>query len=156
MGLEKMFEHDYQAYPELTNGQLSDFGLSSPHPQLVDDFRALVVKVHDGDTVTLRIGSRNFDFPLRLLGINAPELSEGGVEAREWLKSRLLLKDVDVLIDSSNRVGKYGRLLGRILSDGLIVGDELLWRGLALPFERRDEGKIPVLDKVFSRREAFT
>ena len=29
---------------------------------------------------------RDFDFPVRFLGINAPEMNEGGGEAREYLK----------------------------------------------------------------------
>jgi endonuclease YncB( thermonuclease family) len=77
-----------------------------------------------------------------MLDIDAPELSEGGLEAREWLKSRLLYREVLVLVDSSNRVGKYGRLLGRILSGGLIVGEEMLHLGLVSEFGQKNEGSV--------------
>jgi len=143
-----VFEHDYQRYPELTNAQLEVLGLSSPHEQITEDFHAKVVKVHDGDTVTLRASFRDFDFPLRLLDIDAPEMNEGGLEAKEWLSSRLLFREVDVLIDSSNRVGKYGRLLGRILSDGLIVGDEMVHLGLVARFGKKNEGAVPRFDRL--------
>ena len=136
------FDHDYVNFPELTNSQLDVLQFSSPHPQITEDFFATVVKVHDGDTVTLNTSFRDFDFPLRLLDIDAPELSEGGEEAKKWLESKLLLKEVVVLIDSSNRVGKYGRLLGRILSDGLIVGEEMLHLGLVSEFGAKDEGSV--------------
>ena len=66
------FEHDFHEYPELTNAQMAQHQFSSPHEQITSDFRAEVVRVHDGDTITLRTGFRDFDFPLRLLDIDAP------------------------------------------------------------------------------------
>ena len=76
-----VFVHDYKAFPELTNAQLQTMQFSSPHPQITEDFTAEVVKVHDADTIRLRTDFRDFDFPLRLLDIDAPELNEGGEEA---------------------------------------------------------------------------
>ena len=143
-----VFEHDYEQFPELTNAQLDEFGFSSPHPQITEDFRAEVVKVHDGDTITVRVDFRDFTFPIRLLDIDAPELSEGGEEAGEWLRSKILGKEVDVLIDSSNRVGKYGRLLGRVFSLGLDVGEEMQHLGLVSAFGEKDEGAVPAISKL--------
>ena len=142
-----VFEHDYKEYPELTNRQISDFGFSSPHIQFVEDFDAIVTKVHDGDTVTLETRERAFAFPLRLLNVDAKELSEGGEEARDWLKKRVLGESVRIKIDKKQRVGKYGRLLGRILHQGLDVSEEMLNMGLVWPFERRKEGEIPNISK---------
>ncbi len=129
-----VFEHDYVKFPELTNNQLAQFGWSSPHKQIEEDFRADVVKVHDGDTCTLRAAFRDFDFPLRLLDINAPELNEGGEKARDWLKDRVEGSNVLIKMDKKQRVGKYGRLLGKIFKDGMDVGFELLTLGLAQRF----------------------
>ena len=137
-----MFEHDYTKYPELTNSQMQVLQFSSPHQQITQDFQAEVIKVHDGDTVTLRTRFRDFDFPLRLLNIDAPELSEGGQEARDWLKAKILGKDVQILINISNRVGKYGRLLGRIFSGGSDIGQEELYLGLCKPFGMKKEGQV--------------
>ena len=148
-----VFEHDYVNFPELTNTQINDFGFASPHKQITEDFRATVVRVHDGDTVTLRTTFRDFDFPLRLLDIDAPELNEGGKEAKEWLTQRILNQSVMVLIDSQNRVGKYGRLLGAILSGGMNVAEEEIHLGLAKPFGQKKEAEIEPADKVFSIRK---
>ena len=148
-----MYDHDCKNYPELTNAQLEVLGFSSPHEQITEDFFAEVVKVHDGDTVTLRTSFRDFDFPLRLLDIDAPELSEGGEEAKKWLESRLLSQEVHVLIDSSNRVGKYGRLLGKILSEGSDVGSEMVYLGLVSLFGEKDEGSVPNFSKLMKEAE---
>ena len=37
-------EHDWKNYPELTNGELEEFGFLSPHEQIVRDFWAIVVR----------------------------------------------------------------------------------------------------------------
>ena len=145
-----MFEHDYKNYPELTNSQIADFGFSSPHKQITEDFEAEVVKVHDGDTITLRVPFRDFDFPLRLLDIDSPEMNAGGEEARDWLRGQILGETVQIKIDNNNRVGKYGRLLGRIVSRGLDMAETELRLGLAQPFGKKNEGKIPSQGKIFS------
>lgn len=150
-----MFEHDYKNYPELTNTELQEMGLTSPHPQIVDDFSATVVKVHDGDTVTLRAEFRDFDFPLRLLDIDAPELSEGGEESRDWLKGQIEGEDVEIQINPMQRVGKYGRLLGHILYGGIDIGQQEIYLGLAYPFGTIAESQVPPLSKVFDPKKWF-
>lgn len=148
-----LFDHDYQKFPELTNSQLQEFQFSSPHPQIVEDFDAEVVRVHDGDTITLRTQSRDFDFPLRILDIDAPEMNAGGKTARDWLRNRISGKQIRVLIDRYNRVGKYGRLLGQILHGGTNIGQEEVRLGLAKPFGNKDEGEIPNMNKLFRLRQ---
>jgi len=137
-----MFEHDYKQFPELTNTQLEVLQFSSPHPQITEDFDALVVKVHDGDTITLRTGNRDFDFPLRMHDIDAPELSEGGTFARDWLKSKIEGQEVHIAINRANRVGKYGRLLGQVFFNGLDLGQEMLHLGMVSVFGLKNEGAI--------------
>ena len=145
-----LFEHDYKNFPELTNRQINDFGLSSPHKQYVEDFDAVVVRVHDGDTITLRTEERDFDFPLRLLDIDAPEIKEGGEEARDWLRGQILNETIHIRIDKRNRIDKYGRLLGAVFHSGMDVGMEERRRGLATSFDARREGAIPDISKVLS------
>lgn len=151
----KMFEHDYKKFPELTNTQIQEFGFSSPHPQITTAFDAVVVKVHDGDTVTLRTSFRDFDFPLRFLDIDAPELSEGGDRARDWLRNRIIDRKVHVMIDWNNRVGKYGRLLGRVFSGGLCLNDQMVHLGLVVPFGRKKEGWVPDKYMFFGVQQWF-
>lgn len=150
-----MFEHDYKSFPELSNTQMEHLQFTSPHKQITEDFTALVVKVHDGDTVTLRTEFRDFDFPLRFLDIDAPELSEGGEVAKEWLKSKIQGREVQVLIDPINRVGKFGRLLGRVFYRGMDVGQEALHLGLVKPFGAKKEGEPLSLLRLFSLRQWF-
>lgn len=150
-----VFEHDYKNYPELTNKELEELQFSSPHKQITEDFRATVVKVHDGDTVTLHTNFRDFDFPLRFLDIDAPELNDGGDITRDWLKQRILGKEVDILIDKSNRVGKYGRLLGRVFHHGMDVGQEELNLSLAVPFGLKNESEVPELHSFFGLKQWF-
>jgi endonuclease YncB( thermonuclease family) len=150
-----VFDHDFKKFPELTNQQLNDFGFSSPHVQYTEDFDAVVVKVSDGDTIRVTSMERDFDFPVRFLDIDAPELSEGGEVTREWLKSVLLGEKVSVRIDRSNRVGKYGRLLGRVVFNGLDVGEQMLHLGLVSVFGSKNEGVVPDSGLFFRLNQWF-
>lgn len=149
-------EHDWQLYPELSNAELSTFGFASPHEQITQDFFAVVVRVHDGDTVTLRCDFRDFVFPLRFASIDAPELNTGvpGEESRDFLKDLVEGLEVSVKLDRQ-RVDKYGRLLGDVVVAGSVAGDVLLQFGYALPFERRLEGELPDLNKTFAVKQWF-
>ena len=150
-----VFEHDFEKFPELTNAQLETHQFNSPHPQIIEDFEAEVVEVHDGDSVTLTTSFRDFTFPLRLLDIDAPELNEGGKETGDWLRGELLGNTVMVLIDARQRVGKYGRLLGRIMFRGLDMADVMLRRGLVVPFGEKKASEPPPVDKIFALRQWF-
>ena len=149
--------HDFEKYPELRSGEEMDtFYFQSPHKQITEDFRATVVKVHDGDTITLRWNDRDFDFPMRLSIINAPELNEkGGHEARDYLESKILNEEVDIKIDAGNRVEKWGRLLGQVIFNGIDMGEELMNLGMATTFEQRNEDKLPNLDKDLAVQKWF-
>lgn len=138
-------EHDFRAYPELTNTEIAEFGITSPHEQIESDFRAVVIRVHDGDTITLRTDFRDFDFPLRFAAIDAPELNTGmpGEEARDFLKGMVEGEEVEIKIDRENRVDKYGRLLGDVMIGGQSIGEILMQFGYAKPFENRREDEIP-------------
>lgn len=136
--------HDFKKFPELANSQMEIYYFTSPHKQIVEDFSARVVKVHDGDTITLRTNFRDFDFPLRFLNTNAPELNEvGGKESKEWLAERIEGKEVEIKINPKQRVGKYGRLLGIVMCAGLNMNDASIREGMATEFKNKDEGKIP-------------
>ena len=150
-----MEQHDYNKYPELTNQQLVDMPFDSPHEQITEDFDATVVRVHDGDTITLETEFRDFLFPLRFLDIDAPEMNAGGEVARDWLRGKILGQSVRIIIDRYQRVGKYGRLLGRVIYRGLDVGEEEKYLGLAKPFSARNEGKFLNLYKEFNLKKWF-
>jgi len=141
--------HDFKNFPELTPKQMETEYWNSPHKQITENFSATVVKVHDGDTVTVRWKERDFDFPVRLSYINAPELSEmGGDISRDFLKKEILGAYVEVKINPANKVEKWGRLLGDIHKGGLSMSEHMMNTGLATKFEARKDGKIPSLREM--------
>lgn len=150
-----MIEHDFVKYPELSNRDIDILMYQSPHKQIIEDFMAEVVKVHDGDTITLQTNFRDFIFPLRFLGIDAPEMNAGGETARDWLRSKILNATVQILINRKNRVDKYGRLLGKVFFRGMDIGQEEIYLGLAKPFNRRYEGELPIIEKELNIKKWF-
>ena len=139
--------HDFKSYPELTNKQLQEH-IVSPHPQITEDIFVDVVKVIDGDTISVKWDMRDFDFPVRFLNINAPEMSEGGEIAKEYLKGVLEGEEVQLRINKNNRVGKYGRLLATIISLGMDMGEAMIRLGYCKEFTSKDEGKLPDINKT--------
>lgn len=132
--------HDFKLWPELTNNQMQIYYFQSPHKQITEDFRARVVKVTDGDTIRVRCDFRDFSFPIRFLNTAAAEMDEkGGLESRTWLASQILGEDVDILIDSNNRVEKWGRLLGEIIHLGMNINQMSIDTGHAIPWADREK-----------------
>lgn len=136
------FKHDFKLFPELTNNQMQFYYFDSPHKQMVENFDAKVVRVKDGDTIQLRIDERDFDFPLRLSKIAAPELDEeGGIRSHKWLSNQILGKDVTILLDDK-RVEKWGRLLGEVEHFGMNMNDMSLDFGYSIKFEEIENAEI--------------
>lgn len=88
-------------------------------------YRAEVASVYDGDTIRadidlgLEVWIRNT--PLRLYGINTPEIrgaeKQAGYKARDRLKE--LLADRDLIVKTyRDKKGKYGRWLATLLVKG--------------------------------------
>jgi len=143
--------HDFKNFPELTNRQMEIYYFESPHKQIVGDFTARVVKITDGDTIRLEVDFRDFDFPLRMSGIAAPELNEkGGEESRSWLKDKILGEEVKIRL-SKSRVEKWGRLLGKVMVWGTSVGQESIQAGHATAWEQREQAQIPNFNKKLGR-----
>ena len=138
--------HDFKAYPELTNNQMNLYYFDSPHQQIAEDFDAKVVNVHDGDTVRLEVGFRDFTFPLRTSNLMAAELNEeGGIRSRNHLKNLIEGKTIEVIVDKTNRVGKYGRLLGRVRERGFDIGQQMIEEGFAVNLDEEQTGIKPLL-----------
>jgi micrococcal nuclease len=96
---------------------------------------ARVVRVNDGDTVTVSLnGSRE---KIRLIGIDAPEIGQGswGERAKRHLEDILHpLRNVYVEYDVERR-DKYGRLLAYIrTTEGRLVNAEMVRDGYAVLF----------------------
>ena len=135
-----MAPHDFKAFPEITNNKMQFYYFDSPHKQMIEDFTAKCIRVKDGDTIQVTIDERDFDFPIRLTEIAAPELDErGGPESQAWLESQILGKDVDIII-SETRVEKWGRLLAEIIFSGMSMNQLSMMNGQSVRFDQRTRG----------------
>ena len=126
--------HDFKKFPELANSQMQFYYFDSPHKQIMEDFTAEVVKVTDGDTIRVKWEERDFDFPIRLSYINSAEMDENGLASKKWLENQIMGEEVNILINPRNRVGKFGRLLGRIIHMGQNINQMSLDWGYSVPF----------------------
>jgi len=148
--------HDFKEFPELTNFQMQFYYFESPHKQMFESFDADVIRVHDADTIIVRIPERDFDFPIRFSNSSARELVEkperdtshqlcaDGQTAQQWLENRVLGKRVTIIL-AKQRVEKWGRLLGKVLFEGIDLGEEEVYAGMSIPWANRIDGKIPIL-----------
>lgn len=135
--------HDFKRFPELQGEDLDLYYWQSPHKQIFENFTAQVVKVHDGDTITLKWSEREFEFPIRFNNTAAPELNEeGGKESQRWLESQLLNEEVEIIIDPDNRVEKWGRLLGQVIHQGFDIGELSIFAGQSVTWAERKDGLI--------------
>ena len=131
--------HDLKLFPELTNSQMQIYYFDSPHKQILENFNGKVVDVHDGDTIKVKWTEREKPVVVRFIDTAAPELDEsGGRESQRWLENIILNEEVDVLIEPKLRVGKWGRIIGRIIHMGMDINKMSMEAGHAVPFS---EGK---------------
>lgn len=110
------------------------------------NYKALVVRVVDGDTidVVIDLGFKiTTNQRIRLKGINTPETYNvkkdsdeyrKGMQAKEFVAARLNENANVATIDTDKYTGKYGRYIGTIwLADNpLSLNDELVEKGFAV------------------------
>lgn len=113
-------------------------------PAHAHDFLAVVSRIVDGDTLTvdarLRVESDESSevvaprVYVRLRGLNAPERGCAGADAAT-ARLKALAPPGEVVILRDIASDKYGgRVVARIIRDGLDVGDTLLAEGLVRPY----------------------
>lgn len=101
-------------------------------------YKAYVVSVYDGDTVTLRVDC-GFNVSIiekfRLLRINTPEIRgverPDGLISRDRLREKILNKEV-IIKTEKDRKGKYGRYLCEIFINDENINDWLVTEKLAV------------------------
>lgn len=111
----------------------------------VYQYAATLVAVHDGDTITVTVdlGFRvAVTTPVRLLGINAPELSTAaGKVSAEWTRQWFGTYGTTLTIVSAKSLDEYGDKYGRYLATVYIRGgtqsfnDAIVAAGYALPWD---------------------
>lgn len=97
-----------------------------------------VTRVIDGDTFETETGEK-----VRLIGINAPEISDiFGQESKQFLENLILNKIISLEIDnlSSDR-DRYQRLLRYVLLEGDDINEKMLTDGFAFAYLRYDFSK---------------
>lgn len=109
------------------------------------ELQGRVIRVADGDTLTILIDSIKLDIPVRLSGIDAPEKNMPfGQTAKKSLSDLTFGKNVVV---EWNKKDKYGRLVGKVRVDGRDINIEQIRRGLAWHFKEY-EGEQPLEDRI--------
>ncbi|NDY57415.1 hypothetical protein G3N56_11755 [Desulfovibrio sulfodismutans] len=135
------------ATPQQNEADATAAPLVTPRPGLTD-IRAVVAKVRDGDTLTVTIPDWHpavATIGVRIAGIDTPELRDTRPHiqalaelAREWTRSRCRVGSVVILRDAY--LGSLSRLSARVVTeDGVDLGDELVRRGLARPWNGRGD-----------------
>lgn len=127
----------YRSLDEHGQPQFSDKSSADaqviPQPDRPYQYRYPLEHVIDGDTLIVPPDRR-----IRLLGINAPEVSHyqspaepGGEAARDWLRKRLGNDQIIVEYDQEKH-DKYQRELAYVFSEDKLINTELLAEGLAV------------------------
>ena len=102
--------------------------LFAPVPGTAASLSGVVVGVSDGDTLTM-LDTRLQQHKVRLAGIDAPEKRQPfGQRSKQSLG--LLAYGRPVRIEAG-KTDRYGRLIGRVVVDGLDVNREQVRRGFA-------------------------
>lgn len=107
-------------------------------------YRATILDVYDGDTVTalVDLGFRiSFEIKIRLSGIDTPELRGAdrpqGLIARDRLRELILGREVILEIEKDKQE-KFGRWLGTIYlnqpGENISVNEILIKEGLAIVY----------------------
>ncbi len=96
-------------------------------PAFGDSLTGKVVKITDGDTLYV-LDANYQEHKIRLAGIDAPERKQAyGLASRKHLASIVAGKQVTVEYQKRDR---YGRIVGKVLLDGIDVCLEQVRRGL--------------------------
>ena len=112
----------------------------SAQPFIPPITQGVVVKVYDGDTITIvsklpYSGSPKYKFSVRLAGIDSAEISSKNVkaiEARDALSTKIMGKQVTL---KNVKTEKYGRILADVYLDGLHLNEWMINNGFAVPYD---------------------
>lgn len=122
-----------------------------------------VVKVSDGDTITVRINGR--EDRIRFCGVDAPEVSHGnqpgqplGNESRELLRSLISAAGNQVIIAPAER-DRYGRLVAEVFvsagkgtEEEKLLSYELVKAGMAYHYAKYS-GRCPNGGEILAEAE---
>jgi micrococcal nuclease len=116
-------------------------------------FEGRVIKVNDGDTITVRSGTENIK--VRLGDIDAPEKDKPwGQKSRDELGRLVAGKDVSIFSQTTDR---YGRTVGHVEVSGKNVNREMVARGAAWAYRQyvRDPSIIDLESRAKLNRQGL-
>lgn len=111
-------------------------------------FQIRITAVHDGDTLNAVGVTDGVKYKVRLMGVDTPEVDffgntqgEIAYQARDFLRT-LLPVDSIVEVSNGSQADKHGRILGRLVKDGVDINKEMLRQGWGVmyfiyPFDKR-------------------
>lgn len=120
------FSNKNKNIPTNTNNRIDNLSLENCSPFIPDITYGKVIRVYDGDTITLGtiVYGRNYSFQIRLARIDAPELrtkNEITKQAGYFVRDKLIDKILDKQIYLENiKYDKYGRILCEVIYDEII------------------------------------
>lgn len=119
---------------------------------LANELQGKVIRIADGDTLTILVEPIKLDLPVRLSGIDSPEKGMPFGQAAKQSLSELAFGR-HAVVEWGKR-DKYGRLVGKVLVDGVDINLVQVRRGMAWHFKEY-EGEQPPFDRaVYARAEA--
>jgi len=110
-----------------------------------------VIRIADGDTLTVLIECAKLEVPIRLAGIDAPEKGMPfGNASKQSLADLVLGKQVVVVWGKKD---KYGRVVGKVLADGQDANLEQVKRGLAWHYKEYEGEQTPEDREAYATAE---
>lgn len=152
---------------------------SNPHNEIIEYGHTIpfippikegyVIKVYDGDTITIAARlpykeSPLYRFQVRLNGIDSPEIKgksdeekEAAHKSKRALEALVLHKVVQLKNPAQE---KYGRILANvyvktILNEDLHVNEWLLQQGYALPYDGKTKQAFHLIDEPSVRSQPY-
>lgn len=123
----------------------------STYSSLAAELTGRVTGIADGDTLNIFIECVKFEVPIRLAGIDAPEkgMAFGNV-SKQSLSDMAFGKTVTVEWHKKDR---YGRLVGKIMVDGLDANLEQVKKGLAWHYKDYQGEQSPADKDAYASAE---
>ena len=112
-------------------------------PFVPDISRGKVIKVYDGDTITIAALLRGCEFPyrfsVRLNGIDCPEMKskdENEKKCAEMAKQEMTNMVLNRIVELKNvKLEKYGRILADVYLDDVNISQHMLTNRLAVVYD---------------------
>lgn len=119
--------------------------------QVGETLEGKVVKIADGDTLTLLLPDRT-QHRIRLAEIDAPESGQAfGRQSKNALTRLCAQRNASVLVNDTDR---YGRIIGRVICDGIDTTVEQVSTGMAWVYDSyvHDRGLYALQDQAKADR----